>query len=654
MVIFSLGIGQHNPAQAVDSIPTISQPLAGVADGLIAEDAITYTLQEVYWEDTVVFQAPDFCASEGLGVFSRMKIFERGPNRDQSGVELTSVTGAPSILWFLHAKGDFGFEFWQVCVTNPEFQTVVAIAVGFVKLHITDAPQVSPVTNFSVTPHDGSLDVSWTPVDHTIGYLAKATKVSDGSSTPGCLVTNRSNCTITGLTVGETYTVKITSIPHGTQNSVALSAASSPIRAADPIYAQGTILSNWHVGDTVTATAYYTGGTASQFEYFWYRCNSAIPETIAEPVGCSLISVGTSNVYTLTSADFGKYVSVFVKASNAYVFGTKTIANLQQTLAAPTPLAVSGSLISNWKVGDTVVFSPMISGTPTHTDIQWFRCDNAVVALNSQPNCQMIFGQSGYTYVLTSSDVDKYVTAFIHVTNSVSDVMKTFANSRATAVSVNPTPGASTSPSPGASGTPSPSPSATDDGKPKVTPMPIQEVPLTGGVTIVISGANLGTVTSVTVNGVVARIVSSTDQALVVEIPSGTRPGVAEVVIAGAKGTVTSTNAVSYAGGTQAKLVSKNLAIKGFASTAISLSASHKTQIRTFLLGKSGYSNLSCVGDVTGVKKSNTQIKYALARAKAACTFAKALMPGLKITSSGKQSKTTGAVSRIVGLSLTN
>jgi hypothetical protein len=96
----------------------------------------------------------------------------------------------------------------------------------------------------------------------------------------------------------------------------------------------------------------------------------------------------------------------------------------------------------------------------------------------------------------------------------------------------------------------------------------------------------------------------------------------------------------------------RSTAIGGYAATAIAPSAIMKLRIKGFLVTNPGYTRLVCTGDVTGLRKSASQLKLAASRAKAACSYAKSLVPSLVVTSSGKQSRTSGAIVRTVGYSL--
>ena len=63
---------------------------------------------------------------------------------------------------------------------------------------------------------------------------------------------------------------------------------------------------------------------------------------------------------------------------------------------------------------------------------------------------------------------------------------------------------------------------------------------------------------------------------------------------------------------------------------------------------------LTCAATTVGVKKSSTEAKAALARAKAACDHAASVGKNIFTSSNGVQGKTTGKVSKLVTLTISN
>jgi hypothetical protein len=347
----------------------------------------------------------------------------------------------------------------------------------------------------------------------------------------------------------------------------------------------------------------------------------------------------TQNFCTVTGLTNGSQQTFAVTAMN----GTPAENSTSPATTAVTinePLQISGSVSSStWKVGAMVTVTPLIVGVPTHTDLQWYRCDSVVPAMPAQPACTMIAGQSSSTYTLTSADLGKYVSAFIHVTNSNSDAMQTISNNR-------PTLAADAVVAP---------PVADSTGKPSVTDIPVREIPLLGGTTLVINGTNLSGVTSVQINGVQAVIVSKSETSLTIQVPAtANKAGLVDLTITNAKGSVTSSSALSYVQSLPTVSKARVLSLTGFASSTVTLSAALKAKVKTFLLANKGYTKLACLGDVRGVKLSATQKAAAQARAKATCAYAKTVNSALFTNYSGVQSKFSGSIARLVNLTLTN
>jgi hypothetical protein len=104
--------------------------------------------------------------------------------------------------------------------------------------------------------------------------------------------------------------------------------------------------------------------------------------------------------------------------------------------------------------------------------------------------------------------------------------------------------------------------------------------------------------------------------------------------------------------GNPLSLTPKSLTVKGYTANGLSLTTAMKKRVKTFVTANSGLTKLKCVADVTGVRKNTVQTKLATSRAKSACAYAKTLNKSLVVSSSGKQSKTSGKIVRSVALTL--
>lgn len=368
----------------------------------------------------------------------------------------------------------------------------------------------------------------------------------------------------------------------------------------------------------------------------WVASARATSYTVtASPSGqtCTTSSIACS-IYGLTN---GTQQTFTVTASNGTPAENATsTATTAVTIAEP--LQITGSVQgTTWKVGTTVTVYPYVVGNPTRTEFQWYRCDSAVPASPAQSSCSAIAGQTSMAYALAAADLGKYVTVVIRAVGAFGDAVQTIENSRVT-VAVDAVI----------------APQAPDlSGKPSITSIPVREIPFLGGTNLVITGTNLADVNSVSINGVAATVISSTATSLTVKVPpSANKAGLVDLVVSNDKGSATSALALNYVQSTPTIYKAKVLAISGFASATVALSASFKSKIKAFVLANKGYGKLACVGDVRGLKKSSTQLAASLARAKSACIYAKTIDKTLVATSLGRQSKLTGTVSRLVTLTL--
>jgi hypothetical protein len=99
-------------------------------------------------------------------------------------------------------------------------------------------------------------------------------------------------------------------------------------------------------------------------------------------------------------------------------------------------------------------------------------------------------------------------------------------------------------------------------------------------------------------------------------------------------------------------LKAKSISLTGFSAKATALTTTMKKRTKAFVSANPNLTKIKCVGDVTGVAKSSSQVALAKSRAKLACSYAKSLKKSLSVSYSGKQSKTAGKVSRSVLITL--
>jgi hypothetical protein len=318
------------------------------------------------------------------------------------------------------------------------------------------------------------------------------------------------------------------------------------------------------------------------------------------------------------------------------------------------PIDVKASVDSpNWKVGEAVTANYTVHGSPPYTTtVTWYRCDRIVPPTQVAPvECTTIRSGSSNTYTLVAADLGKYITAYVSSTNGTSTQGKTAPGATAV-LAANAT-------------APTPSP----DGKPTIVAIPNATVPVAGGTQIIISGTGLAGVTSVTIGGVLAEIVSKTDTAITVKVPTSSQPGAADVVVTNDKGSATKTSAVVYTS-TQTPnptpttppvtpmvpgvvTPAKTLSLGNFTATQVKLSTAQKSAVKKLITANPTLTKLVCTAKSTGPKMTAKDLASAEARAAATCSYAASLRKNLYVNATGTAgiSKTT---SRNVTLTLKN
>ncbi|MEY4320759.1 MAG: hypothetical protein RLZZ471_700 [Actinomycetota bacterium] len=318
------------------------------------------------------------------------------------------------------------------------------------------------------------------------------------------------------------------------------------------------------------------------------------------------------------------------------------------------PIDVKASVDSpNWKVGETVTANYTVHGSPPYTTtVTWYRCDRIVPPTQVAPvECTTIRSGASNTYTLVSADLGKYITAYVSSTNGTSTQGQTAPGSvgvlAANALAPTPSP----------------------DGKPTIVAIPNATVPVAGGTQIIIAGTGLAGVTSVTIGGVLAEIVSKTDTAITVKVPTSNQPGAADVVVTNDKGSATKTSAVVYTStqtpsptptGSPATPVvpvsgpaAKTLSLANFAATQVNLTAAQKSAVKKLVTANPTLTKLVCTAKSTGPKLTARDLAAAEARAAATCSYAASLRSNLYVNATGTAG-ISKATSRNVTLTLKN
>lgn len=382
---------------------------------------------------------------------------------------------------------------------------------------------------------------------------------------------------------------------------------------------------------TNATTAFVTWGSVDGATGYTVTANSGGPGCVATSNSCTITGLTSGSTYTFSIVATNSGLSSPAATTGAVVMGDQ--------------LVVGGSVSgSTWKVGTSVTASPLIIGQYSILNYQWYRCSSAVGTQVAPPACEAIGGASAPSYILSAADVGKFVTAHLSATGGVGVVTKTLSNGQAALSS-------------DAAGAPNVDP----EGKPVISNIPDKQVSVVGGTEIVINGTGFAGVTSVTVNGVAAKVIKATETSIVVSIPASTTQGLVDLVVTTPKGATTATSALAYVA-TPVALpqpvvnlkVTKTTSLKPFVAKVVALTAVQKKEIKAFVSANSKLTSLKCIATTSGVKKSSAELKAAVARAKNACTYAKSLNAAIKPSFSGIQGKPSGKVSKLVKLTLSN
>lgn len=469
----------------------------------------------------------------------------------------------------------------------------------------------SPV-NVQGVPGSFSIQVT----NHDPAYTYAVSSSSGSASMTG------STISVTGAATGSA-TVTVVTSRSGYETTTSTVTHNVPGAPATPQFPSAFA--------TNATTAFVTWGSVDGATGYTVTASSGGP-------GCT----ATTNSCTITGLTAGSSYTFSIVATNS---GLSSPAATTATVVMGDQLVVGGSISgSTWKVGTSVSASPLIIGQYSILNYQWYRCSSAVGTQVAPPACEAIGGATSASYSLSAADVGKFVTAHLSATGGVGVVTKTLSNGQV-ALSTD------------AAGAPNVDP----EGKPVISNIPDKQVSVVGGTEIVINGTGFTGVTSVTVNGVAAKVVKATDTSIVVSIPASTTQGLVDLVVTTPKGATTASSALAYVA-TPIALpqpvvtvkVTKSASLKPFVAKVVILTAVQKKEIKAFVSANSKLNSLKCVATTSGVKKSSTELKAAVARAKNACAYAKSLNGALKSSFSGTQGKATGKVSKLVKLSLSN
>lgn len=321
--------------------------------------------------------------------------------------------------------------------------------------------------------------------------------------------------------------------------------------------------------------------------------------------------------------------------------GSATSATLE---SSPVIIRVAADVISSvssatWKVGDTVRARSTIRGTSLMYNISWLRCDAPISRSITTPGgCNVVSTGLSDTYRLAAGDLGSYISAFVFAYNSFSSSSEMAGNLTNRVLAADAV-------------APPQSPQPLE--LPRILTVTNTETSLTGGSEARISGTGLSDVTSVTVGGIEATIVSKSDTTLTFRLPAANSLGLADLLVSNAIGADTLTGAILYTTNPVIK-ITKTRTITGFKAGQKVLTTAQKTAVRALITANPTLTTLSCAARTTGVRASKTELARTRTLATATCAYAKTLKKTLIVSSTATQALPKSKAARTVALTFKN
>ena len=303
-----------------------------------------------------------------------------------------------------------------------------------------------------------------------------------------------------------------------------------------------------------------------------------------------------------------------------------------QSYPAPwSTMDVNGSL----REGEThsVSFSATI---PAGATCEIWIVATTGVLFNTQGNTGSVSGSSSSLISGAAGTQQQYWTVF-HCTQAVAPTFAGYSSRIAKVTFETPPPPVVVTPT-------------TPIAKPTLAAVPATESSIVGGAQLTIAGTGLSTVTSVTVGGVNATVISKTESSVTIEIPASQVTGSVDIVVSTPQGSVTASSSIVY----KALPIVKTKTLTGFTATAKALTAAQKGQVKALLTANPTLTELTCAAKTTGVKASKTELTKATTLAKATCAYAQTLKKSLVTKTSASQTLPKAKASRTVLLTLKN
>jgi len=415
------------PTAPVNTVPPSVSGAASVGS--------TWTLNTGTWTGT---PAPTFvqawlrCSAPVASVFTTVPSGCSAISGATSGSYVTTSADAGKYVTVQVAGvNSVGYALSGATSTSPVIATASTGPVN------TAPPSVSGVASVGSTWTLNTGTWTGTPSPAFVqAWLRCSAPVSAGFSAvpPGCTAISGARSTSYVVSVsdaGSYLTAQVAGTnPSGSVLVVAVDTTPiAPTTSTRPINTVAPGLSgSVSVGSTMSLDrGTWTGSPVPTFVQAWLRCAAPIPSAFTTvPAGCSAIPGATATSYVVTTADVGSYVTAQIAGSNA---SGSTLAGAPSTARATLAVpAVPANMVLPTVSGAASVGSTWTlnvgtwSGTPAPTFVQaWLRCTAPVAAaFTTVPaGCSAISGATSDTYLTTSADAGKYVTAQVAGVNSL-------------------------------------------------------------------------------------------------------------------------------------------------------------------------------------------------------------------------------------------
>ena len=303
---------------------------------------------------------------------------------DTVGGTYSNISGATSATYTLAEAERGKFIKVQATGTGSYTGTVLSAATA----QVTQAVTAVAITGTAAV--GSTLSAGVTPGTATVTYQWQS------CATVGGTYDNISGATSATYTLAEAERgkfIKVQATGTGSYTGTVLSAATAQVtQAVTAVAITGTAA----VGETLTAGALTPSGATVTYQW---QSSDTVGGTYSN------ISGATSATYTLAEAERGKFIKVQATGTGSYT-GTVLSAATAQVTQAVTAVAITGTAA----VGSTLS-AGVTPGTATVT-YQWQSCATVGGTYDN------ISGATSATYVLTASELNKYIKVQVTGTGS--------------------------------------------------------------------------------------------------------------------------------------------------------------------------------------------------------------------------------------------